>query len=121
MIKNFIIGILTLVIIAGAAWYYYNNLHYTPIGEILKNPRDYDGKTVTISGEVKDRISLVFIKYFMVQDNTGEIFVITGRAMPLKGSTVRVKGTVQEAYSIGDEQMIVLVEEYVKGKEINSK
>jgi hypothetical protein len=32
-----------------------------------------------------------------------------------------VKGTVQEAYSIGDEQMIVLVEEYVKGKEINSK
>lgn len=121
MIKNIIIGILTLIIITGIAWYYFNNFNYTPIGEILKNPRDYDEKTVIISGQVKDRISLLLIKYFIVQDNTGEIFVITSRAMPLKGSSVQVKGTIREAYSIGDEQMIVLIEEHEKNKEISSK
>ncbi len=117
MIKNIIIGILTVVIIAGATWYYVGNIYYTPIGEIIENPRDYDEQTVTISGTVKDRVSLLFVKYFIVKDETDEIIVITTRAMPTIGSKIRVKGTVEEAYSIGDEQMIVLVEESEKKKD----
>ena len=49
----------------------------TPIKRIVENPRDYDGKTVTVSGEVRETFSLIIVKYFIVADRTGEITVIT--------------------------------------------
>lgn len=82
----------------------------TPINKIIENPHDYSGKAVTISGEVQDAFSLLVIKYFVVKDKTGEIVVVTQRPLPKKGSKIKVKGTVEEAFSIGDEQLIVIVE-----------
>jgi cytochrome c-type biogenesis protein CcmE len=86
----------------------------TPINKILENPRDYDGRPVTISGEVTEAVSLVFIKYFVVKDETGQITVITKRPLPREGSKVIVEGTVQDAFSVGDKQVIVIVEEEKK-------
>ena len=82
----------------------------TPIDRILQNPRDYTDKAVTISGTVVDIYSLVVVKYFILRDATGEITVATERPMPKKGSQIKVKGFVQEAFSIGDQQLIVLME-----------
>jgi aspartyl/asparaginyl-tRNA synthetase len=82
----------------------------TPIKKILGNPRDYDEKTVTISGRVTDVMGLVFLKYFVVRDKTGEITVITKRPLPNKGSEIKVTGTVKETFAIGDKQSIVIVE-----------
>jgi hypothetical protein len=114
MLKNIIIGVLVVIIVAGGAWYYVNNIAHTPIGKILENPRDYDGKDLTISGEVTDRVSLLFVKYFQLKDNTGEITVVTKRSLPAIGSKVRVKGHVEEAFAIGDQQMLVFMEEGMK-------
>jgi hypothetical protein len=86
----------------------------TSIRKILDNPRDYSGKTVTVSGEVTEVVSLVFVQYFVVKDSTGEITVVTERPLPRKGSKITVKGKVQQAFSIGDKQLIVIVEN--KGK-----
>ncbi len=82
----------------------------TSINRILENPRDYSGKSVTVSGEVTEIFGFFGIKYFVVKDKTGEIAVVTTRPLPKKGTTIRVKGTVQEAFSIGDRQLIVIVE-----------
>ncbi|SPF37557.1 exported hypothetical protein [Syntrophobacter sp. SbD1] len=86
----------------------------TPIGNILDKPRDYAGKKVTVSGEVTEIFSLFVIKYFVVQDKTGRIAVVSDKPLPRKGNTVRVAGTVREAFSIGDQQLLVLVEEGTK-------
>jgi hypothetical protein len=111
MIRNVIIGVL-LVLLAGAGiWYYLTSVDHTPIGKILNNPRDYDNKIITISGEVTDRTSLFFLKYFKLKDKTGEIVVVTDRALPVVGSKVRVKGKIEEAFAIGDQQMLVFVED----------
>ena len=83
----------------------------TPIGDILQKPRDYAGKKFTVSGEVTEIFSLVVIKYFVVQDKTGQIAVVTDKPLPQKGTIVRVTGSVREAFSIGDQQLLVLVEE----------
>jgi len=83
----------------------------TSIGSVIDKPRDYAGKNVTVSGEVKEIFSLFIIKYFVVRDKTGEIAVVSDKPLPKKGSTVRVTGTVKEAFSIGDQQLLVLVEE----------
>ena len=82
----------------------------TSIGKILENPRDYAEKTVTISGEVTEVFSLVVIKYFTVKDGTGEIVVITEKPLPKAGTKMKVKGTVREAFSLGDKSLVVIIE-----------
>lgn len=82
----------------------------TPIKKIQANPRDYADKQVTISGTVVDSFSLVFIKYFMIDDGTGRMIVITQKPMPAKGEKIRVQGTIRDAFSLGDQQLLVLIE-----------
>lgn len=82
----------------------------TPIKDILDNPRQFSGKELQIKGQVVDIFSLFVVKYFMVQDKTGEIVVITYKPLPKKGETIKVKGKVEEAFSIADKQLIVLIE-----------
>jgi hypothetical protein len=50
------------------------------------------------------------MKYFMVKDKTGEIVVVTKRPLPREGTAIKVTGTVREAFSIADKQVIVIVE-----------
>ncbi len=83
----------------------------TQIKKIIENPRNYDGKSVSVSGEVADTFNVFFLKGFVVKDATGEILVITDRPLPKKGSQIKLKGVVREAFSIGDQQLIVLLED----------
>lgn len=87
-----------------------NNFLATPISRILENPRDYNSKQVAVSGEVTEVFSFFVLKYFVVKDKTGEIVVVTQRPLPQKGKKIRVKGTVEEAFSIGDRQLMVIIE-----------
>ncbi|NJD55653.1 MAG: hypothetical protein FIA94_04510 [Nitrospirae bacterium] len=98
-------AVLACMLIAGCS-----SLMSTPIKNILDNPRDYSDKTVKVSGEVTEVFSLFVIKYFVVKDSTGEIIVVTPRPLPRKGSQITVTGTVREAFSLGDKQVIVIVE-----------
>lgn len=111
MFKKIIYVSLIASIICAGAWFYVNYVYSTPIKAILENPRKYEGKTLTISGEVINRMSLVFLKYFRLQDKTGAIVVITSRVLPGMGSKVRVKGRIEEAFVIGNEQWLILIEE----------
>ncbi len=85
-------------------------INTTKIGDIINHPRDYAGKEVTISGEVTETLSLFVVKYFVVRDNSGEISVVTERPLPAKGEKIKVKGSVKEAFSLGTQTSLVLVE-----------
>ncbi len=82
----------------------------TPIKKILDDPRDFSGKTVTIDGTVTEVTGLLFFKYFVVKDKTGEITVITNRPLPKEGAEISVTGSVREAFALGDKDVIVIVE-----------
>jgi hypothetical protein len=97
--------LLLLILFAGCS-----SLFSTPIGKILENPRDYADKTVTISGEVTGAFGILIIKYFTLKDSTGEIAVITDKPLPKTGTKLTVKGTVKEAFSLGDRSLVVIVE-----------
>jgi hypothetical protein len=86
-----------------------NEITTTRIKDILDHPRKYENKEVTIFGTVTDGASLVFIKYFEVQDKTGAIRVVTGRVLPKRGEKIRVTGTM-ESIEIGPERLIVIRE-----------
>ena len=85
-----------------------DNLFTTPINKISENPRDYVGKTVTVSGEVTRVFSLFIVKYFVVKDKTGEITIVTEKPLPQVGKKIKVKGAVKEAFAIGDQQLMVI-------------
>jgi hypothetical protein len=106
-----LLSVLLIVIIALALWLYPYKLKGTPIGDILATPGKYQGNLLTISGEVKERMSIFGLKYYSLNDTTGEIRVVTEKALPEVGVTLRVKGRVEEAFSFGDMQVLVFVEE----------
>ncbi len=111
MAKKIILGMLIIGIIGTGVWLYFNYVYSIPIKDILENPRKYDEKVLTISGQVTDRVSLLFLKYFKLRDENSEIIVVTLKTLPPIGKRLRVKGKVVEAFTIGNEQLLVFVEE----------
>ena len=91
-----------------------NTLFPTPIGDILQNPRKYEGVQVKVSGRVVDIFGFFVVRYFTVRDDTGEITVVTERPLPTKDEHITVIGKVQEAFSIGDQQLLVIKENATK-------
>lgn len=100
--------LLALALVAIVAAYFL--FRTTPIGKILDHPREYAGKTVVVSGKVTNEFSLVFVQYFILEDKTGSIPVVTHDPLPRVGAKLRVRGRVREAFSLGDKQLMVLVE-----------
>ena len=82
VLQKAIAGILVAAAIGAGVWYFYRQVAHTPIRNLVENPRDYEGKVLTIEGEVTSRASLFVVKYFTLKDHTGEIKVVTGRFLP---------------------------------------
>lgn len=122
MIKKVITGILIIVVIVigAGAWYYFSQVRKTPIAKILSGPKEYEGKVVTIEGDITDRTAFfVVVKFFKVRDKTGEIIVVTKKSLPEVKSIVRVKGRIDDAFPIGDQKLLVFMEESIEKKEDN--
>jgi len=117
MVKKVVIAILMVMAIGGGAWYYFNRTHHTRIDTILGNPKAFEGKEVTIEGEVTDRTAFfTTVKFYRVRDKTGEIIVVTKKTLPEVRSTVRAKGNIDEAFQVGDQKLVVLEGEFVEEK-----
>ncbi len=120
MSKKVIIGILIIVAlaIAGVTWHYFGRSHPTTIEKILSRPGEYKEKAVTIEGEVTDRTGFfVALKFFKLKDKTGEITVVTKKSLPEIKSIVSVRGRTDEAFPIGDQKLLMFVEESIEKKE----
>ena len=110
IMSTVMVAVFIIVILAGGLWLYSTKIQHTAIGDILKNPRNYEGQLLTVEGKVTDVISLFIVKYYKIKDDTGEIVVTTKRFLPTIGEKIRVKGTIDSAFSIGPEQLFVLIE-----------
>ncbi|MEO0166518.1 MAG: hypothetical protein ABIL39_10335 [candidate division WOR-3 bacterium] len=109
---TFFAGSVIIVLLVGfVAWYFGFKTASIPIGKILEKPGDYENKVISIKGEVTGRMAILALKYYTVKDNTGEIKVITKRALPSVGAKVTIKGKIKTAFEIGSLQEIVFVEE----------
>ncbi len=86
-----------------------NSLTSTKIRDLLDHPRDYENKDVTIYGTVTNATSLLVVKYFEIEDDTGTIKVITDKLLPAKGERMRVTGRMA-VVEIGTERWVVLHE-----------
>lgn len=80
-------------------------LNYTKIGDVVRNPSQYDGKEVLTRGTVVDVVKAPFLdaKLYVLRDETGEILVVTTAGTPGMGSEVRVRGMVESAVIVGSQ------------------
>lgn len=97
-----------------------DRLTATDIKEILDHPRKYEDKEVTVYGTVTDAASMLIVKFFEIQDDTGKIKVVTDRVLPAKGEKIKVTGHTS-VIEVGSERWVVLREKGRAGKPTTSR
>lgn len=111
MVKGIVAVILIAIIVIAGYWYYKTNIQgITPIGNILKNPERYEGKSLNLKGKVTERVSFMNIKYFKLKDRSGEIIVMTENELPSVDSKMTVRGIINNNFFMGGERMLVFME-----------
>ncbi len=98
LLNIFVLGILFLVSCA------------TDIKEIKDNPANFKEKDVTIRGTVKSVTDLLVKKGFFIEDETGEIFILTDNALPETGDHKTVTGKVQSSPALLGNSIVVIKE-----------
>lgn len=64
------------------------------IGRINADPSRFQNHTVRITGTVTNSVGLLGKGGYQLEDNTGRIYVISGKGVPSRGSQVTVTGRV---------------------------
>jgi hypothetical protein len=104
--------------IAGGMWHYLGRGNRTSIEKILSRPSEYQRKAITIEGEVTDRTAFfVVLTSFKLRDRTGEITIVTRRSLPEMRLTVSVKSKIDDAFPIGDQKLLMFMEESIEKKD----
>jgi hypothetical protein len=118
-----IISAVSIVIVLGAVagvWYYFSQVHPTSIQKIVNNPGDYTGKELAIEGEITDRTSFFgTLKFYKLKDKSGDVIVITKKSLPEVKSSAIVKGRIDDAFALGDQKLVVFMEESIEKKDKN--
>jgi len=108
--KTIIITVFVLMILAGALLWLSCRDNPVPIDQVLVNARAYAGKIIPLEGTVTNNISFMGKGAFLLEDESGQITVITAKGTPTVGEKVKIKGEVKQALSVGGFNMIIFVE-----------
>jgi hypothetical protein len=71
------------------------------INQILADPSRYRDRQVELSGAVVESYSLANRGLYRIDDDTGQLWVVSDRGTPRKGARVTVKGTIREGFNLG--------------------
>jgi hypothetical protein len=71
------------------------------INQVLADPSRYRTREVRLSGAVVDSYSLANRGVYRIDDETGQLWVVSDKGTPRKGARVTVKGTIREGFNLG--------------------
>jgi hypothetical protein len=71
------------------------------INQVLADPSRYRDREVQLSGAVVDSYSVASRGAYRLDDDTGQLWVVSDRGTPRKGARVTVKGTIREGFNLG--------------------
>lgn len=82
-----------------------------PVKEVVTNPRQFTDRQIAVSGVVGNNFAVMGMGYFQLVGDDGSVLtVLSNQGMPAQGKRVTIRGTLHQAYAIGPQQMLVLVE-----------
>jgi len=108
-LRNFVCSLVLCLAFSNVACDPVYSVTATKIKDILDHPRDYQNKEVVIRGSVTNTVSLLVIKYFEIQDETGSVKVVTDKLLPSRGEKLIVTGRTA-VIELGTERWVVLRE-----------
>ena len=73
----------------------------TTINQVLADPSRYRNREVQLSGAVVDSYSVANRGAYRIDDETGQLWVVSDKGTPRKGARVTVKGTIREGFNLG--------------------
>jgi hypothetical protein len=73
----------------------------TRIDRILADPSRFRDRQVRVSGSVVDSYSFANRGAYRVGDDSGQLWVVSGKGVPRKGARVTVQGTIREGFNLG--------------------
>src|SRR5690348_17314300 len=74
----------------------------TKISDLERNPGKYQGRDVTVAGEVTESFGLLGNGAYQLNDGTGSVWIISeGFGVPGKGARVSATGTLIQGASFG--------------------
>ena len=112
MPRGFWLIVLFLLGLAGAAWYFWDDLRpqlagssgpeTTPIPSIVAAPGRYDGKAVTVKGVVNSTSDIRLAsgagsRSYTLKEGNAEIVVVPQDSLPARGQAYTVTGKVSRA------------------------
>jgi len=71
------------------------------INSVLADPSRYRSREVTLAGTVVESFSVAERGAYMLDDRSGQLWVVSDRSTPRKGAQVKVKGTIREGFNLG--------------------
>ena len=102
---------LATVLVLAAGGCDYLPFGYTPIREITAAPAQFEGKEVKIKGRARSIVKLLGVRAFSLQDETGDITVVTDVELPAENAEVALKGVVRSAVIVGGVSLGLKVDE----------
>ena len=81
------------------------------VKELVTNPRQFTNREVAVAGTVGNNFAVMGHGYFQLLGDDGSVLtVLSNKGMPIQGKKVTVQGKLHQAYSVGREHLLVLVE-----------
>ena len=71
------------------------------INQVLADPSRYRDREVKLSGAVVDSYSFANRGAYRIDDNTGQLWVVSETGTPRRGARVTVNGTIREGFNLG--------------------
>jgi hypothetical protein len=71
------------------------------VNQILADPARYRNREVRVSGSVVESYSLANRGAYLIDDQSGRLWVVSDRGVPRKGARVTVTGTIREGFNLG--------------------
>ena len=71
------------------------------INQVLADPSRYRDREVQLSGAVVDSYSLANRGAYRIDDETGQLWVVSDTGAPRTGARVTVRGTIREGFNLG--------------------
>lgn len=96
-----------LLVAAGCGW------GLTPIEKISREPFRYQGRSITVKGRVVGSTLLPEIgrSGVEIEHRGARLLVLTRRSAPRAGEQMRVSGTLEARFDLGDRRAVVLIDE----------
>lgn len=71
------------------------------INSVLADPSRYRDRDVTVEGTVSESFGVADRGAYLLDDRTGQLWVVAERGTPRKGARVKARGRIREGFNLG--------------------